>query len=84
MPAYSVLLLNDEQTPMEFVVDVLQRFFDQDRETAVSTMLNIHNAGASVCGKYPQQEIAEAKVSEVTHFARENQHPLQCVMLKNK
>jgi ATP-dependent Clp protease adaptor protein ClpS len=84
MSAYSVLLLNDDKTPMEFVVNVLERFFDKDREKAVETMLHIHNHGASECGTYPQQEIAEAKVSEVTDFARENQHPLQCVMLENK
>ena len=84
MSAYSVLLLNDDKTPMEFVVNVLERFFDKDRGPAVETMLHIHNHGASECGIYPQQEIAEAKVSEVTDFARENQHPLQCVMLESK
>jgi len=84
MPEYAVLLLNDDKTPMEFVVTVLQRFFDKDREAAVASMLHIHSHGASECGRYPQQEIAEAKVSEVTDFARENQQPLQCVMLENK
>ncbi|MBL8579602.1 MAG: ATP-dependent Clp protease adaptor ClpS [Mesorhizobium sp.] len=84
MSGYSVLLLDDNQTPMAFVVDVIQRFFGKDRKTAEEIMLHIHKHGATVCGNFPQQEIAEAKVSEVTNFARQNQHPLQCIMLKNK
>ena len=83
MPVFSVLLLNDDRTPMEFVVDVLERFFGYDRKTAIGTMLQVHETGATECGKFPQ-ETATAKVAEVTDFARQQEHPLQCVMLRNK
>jgi len=78
-PLYKVLLLNDDFTPMEFVVIVLQRFFSKSREQATQIMLKVHNEGAGVCGIYPR-DVAETKVQQVTSFAREHQHPLQCVM----
>lgn len=78
-PLYKVLLLNDDFTPMDFVVQVLQRFFGKDREQATLIMLKVHNEGAGVCGIYPH-DIAETKVNQVVTFAREHQHPLQCVM----
>lgn len=81
-PMYRVLLLNDDFTPMDFVVQVLQQFFAKNREQATQIMLKVHNEGAGVCGIYPH-EIAETKVSQVTEFAREHQHPLQCVMEEN-
>jgi len=74
-----VLLLNDDYTPMEFVVDVLERVFEKDRETAARIMLEIHNNGIATCGLYPY-DAATAKVSEVLALAREQQHPLQCVL----
>ncbi len=74
-----VRLLNDDYTPMEFVVDLLERVFDMDRETATRTMLHIHENGGGLCGTYPY-DVAEAKVTEVLNFAREHQHPLQCVL----
>lgn len=76
---YKVLMLNDDYTPMEFVVDLLERVFDMDRETATRTMLHIHEKGGGLCGTYPY-DVAEAKVTEVLNFAREHQHPLQCVL----
>lgn len=78
---YRVLLLNDDFTPMEFVVHVLERFFQKDRQQATQIMLHVHNHGVGECGVYTY-EIAESKVSQVMDFARENQHPLQCVMEK--
>jgi ATP-dependent Clp protease adaptor protein ClpS len=78
---YRVLLLNDDYTPMEFVVDVLQRFFNKDRETATRIMLHVHNHGIGECGVYTY-EVAETKVTQVMDFARKHQHPLQCVMEK--
>lgn len=78
-PMYKVLLLNDDFTPMEFVVVVLQRFFSKSREQATQIMLKVHNEGAGVCGIYPR-DVAETKVQQVVSFAREHQHPLQCVM----
>lgn len=78
-PLYKVLLLNDDFTPMDFVVDVLQRFFSKNREQATQIMLKVHNDGAGICGIYPHG-IAETKVNQVTEYAREHQHPLQCVM----
>jgi ATP-dependent Clp protease adapter protein ClpS len=74
-----VLLLNDDYTPMEFVVHVLERVFDKDRETATWIMLEIHNGGTGTCGIYPY-DAADAKVREVLDFAREHQQPLQCVL----
>lgn len=76
---YKVILLNDDYTPMEFVVDVIQRFFRKSREQATQIMLQVHTKGTGVCGVYPQ-EIAETKVNQVLGHARENQHPLQCTM----
>jgi ATP-dependent Clp protease adapter protein ClpS len=74
-----VLLLNDDYTPMEFVVHVLERVFDKDRETAMRIMLEIHNNGTGICGIYSYDD-ADAKVREVLDFAREHQHPLQCIL----
>ncbi len=76
---YKVLLFNDDYTPMEFVVEVLQRFFNKNREQATEIMLQVHTKGSSVCGIYPH-EIAETKVNQVLSYAREFQHPLQCAM----
>ena len=76
---YRVMLLNDDVTPMEFVVHVLQRFFDLDRDSATRLMLRVHNEGIGVCGSYPRAE-ADKKVAEVLALAREHQHPLQCVL----
>ncbi len=76
---YRVLLLNDDYTPMEFVVIVLQRFFHLSSEKAVQIMLNVHTRGSGVCGVYTA-EIAETKIRQVLNFATENEHPLQCTM----
>ena len=78
-PLYSVLLLNDDYTPMEFVVDVLERFFRSDRNAATRVMLEVHTRGKGVCGTYTF-EIAETKVAQVSNYAREHQHPLLCTM----
>ena len=78
---YRVLILNDDYTPMEFVVHVLERFFQKDREAATRIMLHVHNHGVGECGIYTF-EVAETKVSQVMDFARQNQHPMQCVMEK--
>ena len=78
-PLYKVLLLNDDYTPMEFVVVVLQQFFSKSREQATQIMLKVHNEGIGLSGLYPH-DIAETKVNQVTTFAREHQHPLQCIM----
>ena len=78
---YKVLLLNDDYTPMEFVVHVLERFFHKNREEATRIMLHVHNHGVGECGVYTF-EVAETKVSQVMDFARQHQHPLQCVMEK--
>jgi len=80
-PLYQVLLLNDDFTPMEFVVETLQRFFRLSREQSTQVMLEVHTKGKGVCGVFPAQ-IAETKVAQVNAFARENQHPLLCVMEK--
>jgi ATP-dependent Clp protease adaptor protein ClpS len=76
-----VLLLNDDHTPMEFVVDVLEHFFDKDREAAQRTMLHVHQHGIGECGVYAY-DVARSKARQVMDFAREHQHPLQCVMEK--
>jgi ATP-dependent Clp protease adaptor protein ClpS len=76
---YKVLLLNDDYTPMEFVVHVLERFFGKSREDATRIMLHVHQKGVGVCGVYTF-EIAETKVAQVIEFARQSQHPLQCTM----
>jgi ATP-dependent Clp protease adaptor protein ClpS len=78
---YRVLLLNDDYTPMEFVIHVLERFFQKNREAATVIMLHVHNHGVGECGVYTY-EVAETKITQVMDFARENQHPLQCVMEK--
>ena len=78
---YKVLMLNDDYTPMEFVVLVLKRFFRMDLEQATRVMLHVHQRGVGVCGVYPY-EVAETKVTQVMDFARENQHPLQCTLEK--
>lgn len=78
-PLYKVLLLNDDFTPMEFVVVVLEQFFRKNREEATRIMLNVHQRGAGVCGIFPR-EIAETKVDQVMDFAGQNQHPLQCTL----
>ena len=78
-PLYNVVLLNDDFTPMEFVVHVLEAFFSMNREQAVRVMLQVHTEGKGVCGTY-SREIAETKVAQVNDYSRENQHPLLCVM----
>ena len=78
---YRVLLLNDDYTPMEFVVHVLERFFNKDRETATRIMLHVHQHGIGECGIFTY-EVAETKVTQVMDFSRKHQHPLQCVMEK--
>jgi ATP-dependent Clp protease adaptor protein ClpS len=78
---YRVLLLNDDYTPMEFVVHVLIRFFNKNQEDATRIMLHVHQNGVGECGVYTY-EIAETKVTQVMDFARKHQHPLQCVMEK--
>ena len=80
-PMFKVLLLNDDYTPMEFVVHVLERFFSKDHEAATRIMLHVHHHGIGECGVFTY-EIAETKVTQVIDFARENQHPLQCTMEK--
>ena len=78
---YKVLLLNDDYTPMEFVVMVLQRFFNMDIEQATQVMLHVHQQGVGVCGVF-SYEVAETKVNQVMDAARQNQHPLQCTLEK--
>ena len=80
-PLYKVLLLNDDFTPMEFVVHVLEKFFKIGREKAISIMLDVHQKGLAVVGVY-SNEVAETKVTQVMDYARKNQHPLQCKMEK--
>ncbi len=78
-PMYKVLLLNDDYTPMEFVVLVLQKFFGMTRERATQVMLKVHREGMGVCGVYPR-DVATTKVQQVAAYAHKHQHPLQCVM----
>ena len=80
-PLYRVLMLNDDYTPMEFVVMVLQRFFGHDSETAQKIMLHVHQRGVGLCGIFTY-EIAETKVNQVMNFARQNEHPLQLQLEK--
>jgi ATP-dependent Clp protease adaptor protein ClpS len=80
-PLYSVLLLNDDYTPMEFVVEVLVRFFAMNIEKATQIMLHVHTRGRGVCGVYTR-EVAESKVAQVNEYSRLNQHPLLCTMEK--
>ena len=81
-PLYTVLLLNDDFTPMDFVVHVLQKFFSMDRERATQIMLKVHVEGRGICGVYPR-DIAATKVEQVSVYARANEHPLACVMEEN-
>ncbi|MFD1696863.1 ATP-dependent Clp protease adapter ClpS [Roseibium aestuarii] len=78
---YRVLLLNDDYTPMEFVIHVVESFFQKNREEATRIMLHVHHHGVGECGIY-SYEVAETKVTQVMDFARKHQHPLQCVMEK--
>jgi ATP-dependent Clp protease adaptor protein ClpS len=78
-PLFKVILLNDDYTPMEFVIAVLQMFFSLTREKATQIMLKVHREGMGVCGVYPK-DIATTKVEQVMGYARKHQHPLQCVM----
>jgi ATP-dependent Clp protease adaptor protein ClpS len=78
---YKVLMLNDDYTPMEFVVLCLQRFFKMSMEDATRVMLHVHQKGVGVCGEFTY-EVAETKVTQVMDFAREHQHPLQCTLEK--
>ena len=78
---YKVLMLNDDYTPMEFVVDVLQHIFQKNREEATQIMLHVHQKGVGICGVYTY-EIAETKVTQTVDYARKNQHPLQCTLEK--
>jgi ATP-dependent Clp protease adaptor protein ClpS len=80
-PLYQVLLLNDDFTPMDFVVAVLETFFNLDRERATQVMLHVHTRGRGVCGVYTR-EVAEMKVTQVNEFARSHQHPLLCTLEK--
>ena len=79
---YKVLMLNDDYTPMEFVVHILERFFAKSREEATRVMLHVHRRGVGLCGVYTY-EVAETKVTQVTDFARQHQHPLQCTLEKD-
>ena len=78
-PLYKVLMLNDDYTPMEFVVEVLERFFGKNREEASRITVHIHRRGVGVCGEFTY-EIAETKMAQAMDLARENQHPLQCTI----
>ena len=78
---YRVLLINDDYTPMEFVVEILEHIFHKSREEAVAVMLNVHQSGVGVCGVY-SFDVAETKVAQVDALARQHEHPLQCTMEK--
>jgi ATP-dependent Clp protease adaptor protein ClpS len=80
---YKVILFNDDFTTMDFVIEVLQRYFDMNRERALQIMLKVHNEGVGVAGVYPR-DVAETKVHQVTEYARSQQHPLQCVMEEDR
>ena len=79
---YKVLMLNDDYTPMEFVVDVLERIFNKGQEEATRIMLHVHHRGVGICGVYTY-EVAETKVNQVMDLARRQQHPLQCTIEKD-
>ena len=81
-PMYKVMLLNDDFTPMEFVIEVLERFFNMDRERATQVMLKVHREGMGVAGVFTR-DVAATNVEQVLSFARQHQHPLQCVMEEN-
>ena len=78
-PLYRVLLLNDDYTTMEFVIDVLRGIFHHDQDKAAQIMMHVHQKGAGICGVYTR-EIAESKVEQVRHYSEEHKHPLQCTM----
>jgi len=78
-PMFKVMLLNDDYTPMDFVVIVLQKFFSMNRERATQVMLRVHREGMGVCGVYPK-DVAATKVEQVIGYSRKHEHPLQCVM----
>ncbi len=78
-PLFKVLLLNDDYTPMEFVVDVLETFFAMNREKATQIMLHVHTRGVGVCGVYTR-DVAETRVAQVNDYSRSHQHPLMCTM----
>ena len=78
-PMFQVVLLNDDYTPMEFVVHILQKFFSKNQEDAMRIMLQVHHDGRGVCGIYPE-DIAATKIGQVSQYARARQHPLQCIM----
>ena len=80
---YKVLMLNDDYTPMEFVVYVLQSFFEMSNDMAMQVMLHVHQRGVGICGVYTY-EVAETKVAQVMNLAKENQHPLQCTIEKDR
>ena len=80
-PRYQVILLNDDYTPMEFVIQILEVFFSMDRQKATQIMLHVHTKGRAVCGVYPHG-IAETKVAQVNEFSKKHQHPLMCSMEK--
>ncbi len=80
-PLYQVMILNDDFTPMDFVVEVLEFFFAMNREKATQVMLHVHTRGRGVCGVFTR-EVAESKVTQVNEFSRSHQHPLLCVMEK--
>ena len=77
-PMFKVLLLNDDYTPMEFVVECIERFFNKSREQATQIMLKVHTEGMGVCGIY-SLDVAQTKMNQVLSYARESQHPLQCI-----
>ncbi|WP_130472652.1 ATP-dependent Clp protease adapter ClpS [Candidatus Magnetaquicoccus inordinatus] len=81
-PMYKVLLLNDDFTPMDFVVELIIKFFQKSMEDSVSIMLNVHHHGSGICGIYPR-DIAETKVMQVNRYARDHSHPLCCRMEKS-
>ena len=76
-PLYKVIMLNDDYTPMEFVVEILERFFYMNREKATHVMLTVHTKGKAVCGVY-SRDVAETKAAQVNQYARQNEHPLLC------
>ncbi len=80
-PLYQVVLINDDYTPMEFVIHVLEKFFNKGREDATQIMLHVHHKGVGICGVYTY-EVAETKVTQVIDFSRQHSHPLQCTMEK--
>jgi len=80
-PLYKVVLNNDDYTPMDFVVHIIEIFFSMDRENATRIMLEVHTSGRGICGTFTH-EIAETKVSQINCYSRENQHPLLCTMEK--